>query len=255
MVTGEGWDETEHVFISYVREDAGRVDLLQDRLNRAGITVWRDTSHLWPGQDWKTEIRRAIEKGMAFIACFSEHTERRYTSFQNKELIWAVEEVQRRPPGRVWLLPVRFADCRLPSFDLGPGRSLDSLQWVDLFDDVSGDSAMTRLITSVRYVQNGSKARSAWSGPRSYPSGESRRPREIKAEAYQRGVDLEANVTVSAADLAADTIVSVHFKEGPCSRCQGTGAAAGTDPKVCPKPQSTDELGDVSGAATRKGAL
>jgi DnaJ-class molecular chaperone len=138
-------------------------------------------------------------------------------------------------------LPVRFSDCRLPSFDLGPGRSLDSLQWVDLFDDVSWDSAMTRLIASVRYVQNGSKARSAWSGPRSYPSGESRRPREIKAEAYQRGVDLEANVTVSAAELAVDTIVSVHFKEGPCSRCQGTGAAAGTDPKVCRKCRGTGQ--------------
>ena len=47
-------------FISYVREDARRVDQLQQALETAGIPVWRDTADLWPGEDWQAKIRQAI---------------------------------------------------------------------------------------------------------------------------------------------------------------------------------------------------
>jgi TIR domain len=138
-------DGTGHVFISYVREDQQRVSRLEGQFRSAGIRLWRDSTDLRPGQDWAIEIRRAIERGLAFIACFSEHTERRSASFQNKELIWAVEEVRGHQPGRVWLLPVRFAECKLPTFDLGGGRSLDALHRVDLFEDSIWDSGAKRL--------------------------------------------------------------------------------------------------------------
>ena len=60
-----------HAFISYVREDSNRVDQLQRRLEAAGIPVWRDTADLWPGEDWRAEIRRAIsDNALVFIACF-----------------------------------------------------------------------------------------------------------------------------------------------------------------------------------------
>ena len=113
-------DPPGHVFISYVREDAERADRLQRAFDDAGISVWRDTGDIWPGQDWKLKIRRAITTGsLAFVACFSEHSQARVVSYQNEELILAVEQMRARPPGRVWLLPVRFADCQLPEFDLG----------------------------------------------------------------------------------------------------------------------------------------
>jgi hypothetical protein len=106
-------DLRRHAFISYVREDRDHVDRLQGVLESAGIRVWRDTENLWPGQDWKLEIRRAIaHESLAFIACFSENTERRETSYQNEELILAVEQMRLRRPERPWLLPIRFDDCR-----------------------------------------------------------------------------------------------------------------------------------------------
>ena len=49
-----------HAFISYVREDAQDVDRLQEALEAAGISVWRDTANLWPGEDWRRKIRDAI---------------------------------------------------------------------------------------------------------------------------------------------------------------------------------------------------
>lgn len=142
---------TGHVFVSYVREDAARVDQLQQMLQAAGVTVWRDTSALRPGQDWKAEIRAAIARGTAFIACFSEHTERRDSSVLFDELAVAVDQMRQRAPGKVWLIPVRFADCSLPDIDLGFGRTLHSMQWVDLFGDEQ-ELAAARLIASVRDI-------------------------------------------------------------------------------------------------------
>lgn len=144
-----------HVFISYVREDLERVDRLQAVLVGAGFRVWRDTADIWPGQDWRLEIRDAIQAGsLVFIGCFSENSERRETSYQNQELILAVEQMRARRPGVPWLIPVRFADCRLPAFDLGAGRMLDSLQHIDLFDG-DWERDMPRLIGAVHRVLGG----------------------------------------------------------------------------------------------------
>jgi hypothetical protein len=125
-----------HAFISYIHDDAVHVDRLQTALQAAGVRVWRDTDDLWPGQDWKLEIKRAINEGsIVFLACFSDNTEARDVSYQNEEVVLAVDQMRQRKPGAAWLVPVRFADCKVPDFDLGGGRSLSSLQRVDLFAD------------------------------------------------------------------------------------------------------------------------
>jgi predicted NBD/HSP70 family sugar kinase len=138
-----------HAFISYVREDAERVDRLQRILTAAGIKVWRDTANLWPGQDWKIEISQAISTGsLAFIACFSEHSQHRTRSYQNEELILAADQMRLRPPGETWIIPIRFADCSLPFVDLGAGRNLNSLQRIDMFGS-SWELGGARLLAAV----------------------------------------------------------------------------------------------------------
>ena len=123
-----------HAFISYVHEDTTRVDRVERVLKAAGIRVWRDTAELWPGEDWRLKIRNAITNdSLVFIACFSEASEARDVSYQNEELVLAVEQFRMRSPHRAWLIPVRFSDCPVPDFDLGAGRTLNSLHRVDLF--------------------------------------------------------------------------------------------------------------------------
>ena len=41
-----------HAFISYVREDADKVEELQRFLQASGIPVWLDTAEISPGADW-----------------------------------------------------------------------------------------------------------------------------------------------------------------------------------------------------------
>ena len=139
-----------HAFISYVREDSDRVDGLQRDLEAAGIPVWRDTANLWPGQDWRRMIRRAITgNALVFLACFSSQSLARRQSYQNEELALAVEQLRLRQPDDPWLIPIRLDDCEMPDLDIGAGRTLGSIQRADLYGDRCGEG-MKRLVTSIR---------------------------------------------------------------------------------------------------------
>jgi DNA-binding beta-propeller fold protein YncE len=141
-----------HVFISYVRDDAARVDRLQDKLASRGLRVWRDTADLWPGEDWKAKIRAAItDNALVFICCFSLNSASRATTYQNEELALAIEELRRRQPGKPWLFPVRLDDCDIPDLDVGGGQTLGSFQRADLFGD-RYDQDASRLVESIRRI-------------------------------------------------------------------------------------------------------
>jgi TIR domain len=139
-----------HAFLCYVREDAPHTDQLQRDLEAAGISVWRDTADVWPGEDWRMKIRRAItDNALVFIACFSAQSTTRIKSHQNEELILAIDQLRMRRSDVPWLIPVRFDDCLVPDLDLGGGRTLASIQHVDLFGQ-QRDAAVMRLVTTVR---------------------------------------------------------------------------------------------------------
>jgi WD40 repeat protein len=139
-----------HAFISYVREDSDEVDELQHMLEAAGVPVWRDTASLWPGEDWHSKIRDAITRdALVFIACFSNHGAARRKSYMNEELLLAVDQLRLRQPDDPWLIPVRFDDCPIPDFELGPIRTLASIHRADLFGS-DHDRAAARLIAAVQ---------------------------------------------------------------------------------------------------------
>lgn len=53
-----------HVFISYVRENAGEVDSLQTALEKAGVRVWRDTDQLCSYSSLKERCR--VKQGLTW---------------------------------------------------------------------------------------------------------------------------------------------------------------------------------------------
>ena len=139
-----------HVFISYVREDKAVVDLLQEILRSRPESRSGETQRICgPARTGGWRSCRAITGGsFAFLACFSDNSAARQTTYQNEELIVAVEQMRQMPPGRPWLLPIRLADCDMPEFDLGAGRTLASLHRVDLFDDL-WQTGTARLVAAV----------------------------------------------------------------------------------------------------------
>jgi hypothetical protein len=133
------------------RDPGGKpgADCAQRTLEAAGIRVWRDTADLWPGEDWRTRIRAAISSdALVFLACFSSNSLARDKSYQNEELVLAIEQLRQRPPEQPWLIPVRFDDCQIPDRDIGGGRTLTSIQRVDLFGD-RYDEGARRLVAAI----------------------------------------------------------------------------------------------------------
>jgi molecular chaperone DnaJ len=58
----------------------------------------------------------------------------------------------------------------------------------------------------------------------------------------RRGADIETETTLSFADSIDGTTVALRLAgEGPCSACRGTGAKAGTVPRVCPTCEGTGQ--------------
>ncbi|MGH8895249.1 MAG: toll/interleukin-1 receptor domain-containing protein, partial [Actinomycetes bacterium] len=144
--------EAKHVFVSYVREDNTEVDQLCKVLEAAQIPYWRDRKDLGPGDAWKARIREAIRGGsLVFLACFSDNSRAKAKSHMNEELTLAVEEYRKIPPGRTWLIPVRFDSGDVPEWDLGAGRTLSDLNYSDLYGDEYAPQAAS-LVTTIHGV-------------------------------------------------------------------------------------------------------
>ncbi|MER7804654.1 toll/interleukin-1 receptor domain-containing protein [Streptomyces parvulus] len=139
----------KHVFISYVRVDSDHVDGLCAVLEAAQIPYWRDRKDLGPGDAWKAKVRAAIRDGsLVFLACFSDNSRAKEKSYMNEELTLAVDEFRQMPPGRVWLIPVRFDSGDVPDWDLGAGRVLSDLNYSDLFGK-EHTAHVARLVTTI----------------------------------------------------------------------------------------------------------
>ena len=141
----------KEVFISYVCENTAIVDRLYQELDSHGIQVWLDRNDIDPGSRWKRAIRRAIQQGAFFIACFSKEYNVRDRTYMNEELTIAIDELRQRPTDRVWFIPVKLNDCQIPDRDIGGGETLRDLHYVDLYEN--WDSSVRRI---VKVVQPGS---------------------------------------------------------------------------------------------------
>jgi DNA-binding GntR family transcriptional regulator len=97
-------------------------------------------------------IKRAItEDALVFLACFSSQSMKREKSYQTEELVLAIDQQRLRPPDVQWLIPVRFDDCAIPNYDIGGGRTLDSIERADLFGD-NLEKESERLIKAVKAI-------------------------------------------------------------------------------------------------------
>ncbi len=142
----------KHAFISYVAEDKVRVDKLCRVLDAASVPYWRDRNELGPGEEWKRAIREAIDAGaVVFLACFSDRSRAKQKSYMNEEITLAVDEFRLRAPGQKWLIPVRFDSGEIPDWDLGAGRMLGDLNYVDLFGKAYTENAF-KLVQAINAV-------------------------------------------------------------------------------------------------------
>ena len=134
----------KHVFISYVRQNEKQVDRLATFLRISGVKVWLDKSDIKPGTKWKMAIREAISSGAFFIACFSYEYNKRTKNYMNEELNLAIEQIRLKANSKIWFIPIRLSNCKIPSIEIRTGLYLSDLQWIDIFLD--WDEGLRRLL-------------------------------------------------------------------------------------------------------------
>lgn len=123
-----------HVFISYVMENARLAKWVAAQLRANGLDPWfsKDPGRITPGDEWKRALRSAIQEGGFYLPIFTKEWAARDRSVANQELMIAAEEARMRPPGRRWILPIKADPHELPPVDLGGGRQLTDIQYVDV---------------------------------------------------------------------------------------------------------------------------
>ncbi|WP_288413901.1 toll/interleukin-1 receptor domain-containing protein [uncultured Novosphingobium sp.] len=121
-----------HAFLSYVREDARIVGHLKQVLEANGVRCWMDTSDLEPGLPWRDQLRRAIQSGSYFVPFFSSCWAAKATSTANEEVLWAIDELRRRPHDQAWFLSFVLDNGRVPDLPIGADRYLTNLQYISV---------------------------------------------------------------------------------------------------------------------------
>jgi len=115
------------IFICYAREDFGQADRIYRRLKFEKYIPWMDKKNIVGGQDWDLEITRMIEEeSNFFLACLSNNSVSK-EGYVQKELKKGFEILDRQPEGRIYLIPVRLDECKVP-------QRLKKLHWVNLFE-------------------------------------------------------------------------------------------------------------------------
>jgi formylglycine-generating enzyme required for sulfatase activity len=136
------------IFLAHAREDKAQVRKLYDDLKMKGFDPWLDAVDLMPGQIWKTEIPKAIREAEIFLACLSTRSvEKR--GYVHREFQLALSAFAERPPGSIYLIPVRLDDCDVPDLEIpDQALSFQDIQWVDLWEE----GGFGRLVSALEHA-------------------------------------------------------------------------------------------------------
>ena len=124
------------VFLCHAHADRDAVRALYTRLTNDGVDAWLDKEKLLGGQNWKMEIRTAVEEADVVIVCHSKEFNKE--GFRQREVKWALDVAMEKPEGEIFIIPVRLEECEVI-------KSLREWHWVDLFESDGYEMLMRAL--------------------------------------------------------------------------------------------------------------
>jgi hypothetical protein len=149
------------IFLAHAREDKAQVRKLYADLTARGLDPWLDEVDLVAGQIWKEEIPKAIHQAGIFLACLSSRSAGKVGYVQN-EFRLALSAFGERPPGSIYLIPVRLDECDVPDLQIPDrGLSLQDIQWVDLWEEGGFDRLVKAIERALEGLVNPRQARGA----------------------------------------------------------------------------------------------
>ena len=139
----------KHIFLSYCRDNKTEVARLRDELAKTGEQVWWDQD-IEAGQDSKFEIREAMKNAYAVVLFLSKESAKRRMSGIYPEALDAIDLHREYAPGSIFVIPVRLSECEIPSIEIDGTRTLDRIQFVDLFPAPKYSEGLEKLLRAVR---------------------------------------------------------------------------------------------------------
>ena len=138
------------IFLAHASEDKKEVRKLYELLLQRGYHPWLDEKDLMPGQNWRTEIPKAIKNSDFVILCLS-NTSVQKQGYLQREFRLALDKYAEKTPGTIFLIPLKFNDCQVPDLQLPDvGVNLRDLQWVNYWES----DGLERLLRAIEYQLN-----------------------------------------------------------------------------------------------------
>ncbi len=111
----KGWGSVMSlsVFLCHASDDKPVVRELYERLQSEGFDPWLDEENLFPGQDWKYEISRAVRNSDVVLVCLSENSVSK-TGYVQREIKVALDVADEQPEGAIFIVPVKLEECDVP---------------------------------------------------------------------------------------------------------------------------------------------
>jgi hypothetical protein len=118
-----------------------------------GFQPWLDEVDVMPGTNWQLATADAIRRSDVFLACLSKSSVAK-RGYVQKEFRLALAVCGERPPGTIYLIPVRLDDCDVPDLQITElGIRLRDIQWLDLWK-ADGFAKLAQAIQSATATSN-----------------------------------------------------------------------------------------------------
>lgn len=125
------------VFLCHASDDKLAVRELYGQIKGAGFAPWLDEEDLRPGQKWRAEIPKAIERSDVILVCLSQKSANR-EGYVKLEIEFALDIAEKQPDDAIFVIPVRLEACEFP-------ERVGDFHGVDLFDP-RGSERLTRAL-------------------------------------------------------------------------------------------------------------
>ena len=132
--------ESPEVFISYSREDAGRVLELAGKLREAGISLWIDQGGIDSASPWSEQIVNALDSAKVLLLMVSE------SAVHSHNVTKEVALVSER---KGHILPVHLQPTVIPA---SLKYQLAGLQHVEYFDQAQADANLKAILRSLERI-------------------------------------------------------------------------------------------------------
>ncbi|HTU45154.1 MAG TPA: toll/interleukin-1 receptor domain-containing protein [Bryobacteraceae bacterium] len=101
------------VFLCHSKGDKEIVKRIHSHLIDNGFRTWLDEADLLPGQEWDTEIKKAVRESDVVLVCLSKSSITK-EGYVQKEVKFALDVADEKPEGMIYIIPARLEDCELP---------------------------------------------------------------------------------------------------------------------------------------------